>query len=268
MGKAQWFVKDIKRKKEGWSDELADLVSKEVTENKPIVQTSINHSISQLKQWVSIVDDTVILEVGCSNGFLLKRIRDIYPNAKIIGSDFIFKPLKNMEVVDAPLVQFDITNCPVKENSIDCVIISNVLEHVKDDKKAVTEIYRALKPNGVVIIEVPAGQSLYDIFDKIVYHWRRYNMSELRNLLENSGFEIVFKSHIGFLVFPLFWIGKKKNRRLFKSSKDIQKQVVLETLRAGKRNIFLKVLFVLESMIRQVVYLPCGIRCVITCRKV
>jgi ubiquinone/menaquinone biosynthesis C-methylase UbiE len=38
------------------------------------------------------------------------------------------------------------------------------LEHIEDDREAIKQVYRILKPGGVAVIEVPAGPQLFDIF--------------------------------------------------------------------------------------------------------
>ena len=49
----------------------------------------------------------------------------------------------------------DITNLPLPDNSYDVVFASHVLEHVPDDRKAVSEIHRILRPGGIAILPVP-----------------------------------------------------------------------------------------------------------------
>lgn len=49
----------------------------------------------------------------------------------------------------------DIQNLPFADESFDVVYASHVLEHIPDDHKAITEIHRILKPNGLAILPVP-----------------------------------------------------------------------------------------------------------------
>lgn len=57
-----------------------------------------------------------------------------------------------MEGID---VQCDMTNLPFKDADFDFVCACHVLEHIKDDYKALSEIRRVLKPNGIAILSVP-----------------------------------------------------------------------------------------------------------------
>lgn len=72
-----------------------------------------------------------------------------------------FKKLNNLEYytadMESPIADYklDIQNIPFENNSYDIVICNHVLEHVPDDKKAMSEIYRILKPGGFAILQVP-----------------------------------------------------------------------------------------------------------------
>lgn len=52
-------------------------------------------------------------------------------------------------------IKADICKLPFKENSYDLVLCNHVLEHVQDDKKAISELYRVLKKGGTLIAQVP-----------------------------------------------------------------------------------------------------------------
>ena len=75
---------------------------------------------------------------------------------------------------------------------------------VKDDEKALIEAHKLLNTDGVLILEVPSGNFLYDEYDKELLHFRRYNMKDLVKKIENAGFRIEKKTHLGFLLFPFF----------------------------------------------------------------
>jgi SAM-dependent methyltransferase len=56
------------------------------------------------------------------------------------------------EVAD---VQADVTNLPFEDSSFDVIVCAHVLEHVPDDRSAITELYRVLRPEGTAVIQVP-----------------------------------------------------------------------------------------------------------------
>ena len=72
-----------------------------------------------------------------------------------------FKKLKNISYdtidLNSPIadIKADICNLPFLDNSYDFILCNHVLEHIVDDNKAIKELYRVLKKNGIGIFQVP-----------------------------------------------------------------------------------------------------------------
>ena len=72
-----------------------------------------------------------------------------------------FRRMKNLDYTTADLdpalamIQMDITNIEFGDNSFDVILCNHVLEHVPDDRKAMQELYRVLRPGGWAILQVP-----------------------------------------------------------------------------------------------------------------
>jgi ubiquinone/menaquinone biosynthesis C-methylase UbiE len=58
------------------------------------------------------------------------------------------------------MVKMDITQIEYPSESFDAIICSHVLEHVQDDRRAMSELYRVLKPGGWAVLQVPLSLSL------------------------------------------------------------------------------------------------------------
>ena len=58
----------------------------------------------------------------------------------------------------------DITRIPLEDDRFDLVVANHVLEHVPDDAKALSEVYRVLKPGGVAILQTPYAALLHNTF--------------------------------------------------------------------------------------------------------
>jgi len=87
--------------------------------------------------------ETDVLHVSPEN-FLRKIFKEKYKS--YISSDLY------REDVDQ---QFDIQSIPYPDNSFDLVFASHVLEYVKDDRQAIQEIKRVLRPGGLAFLPVP-----------------------------------------------------------------------------------------------------------------
>jgi 2-polyprenyl-3-methyl-5-hydroxy-6-metoxy-1,4-benzoquinol methylase len=61
---------------------------------------------------------------------------------------------------DNVLIKLDISKSPLHNNIFDLVICNHVLEHIIDDKRAMSELYRILKPGGMAILQVPISRYL------------------------------------------------------------------------------------------------------------
>lgn len=78
---------------------------------------------------------------------------------KVINLKYITAELDNADAT----VMMDITNIPCNDNSFDVIYCSHVLEHVVDDRKAISELHRVLKPNGWAAIMVPTvGETTFE----------------------------------------------------------------------------------------------------------
>ncbi len=252
----------------GWTDELTTLHEESAGSNHFIDCASRHYVLEQLLKYMKGLS-SVVLEVGCSSGFMLRLIREYLPDAVVMGSDVICGALKQLAscMPEVPLFQFDLANCPLPDNCVDVVILLNVLEHIDDDKAAVQQIYRILKPGGIAIIEVPAGPHLYDIYDKMLLHRRRYTLSGLLDLVHKTGFDVLKQSHLGFFVYPGFSMIKRKNKHLSLSDDSAIQEIVEKDIKNTGDSRLLKFLMQIELLLGRWISYPFGIRCLVTCTK-
>jgi len=80
-----------------------------------------------------------------------------------------------------------------------------MLEHIQNDSEVLQEIRRSLKPEGIIIVTVPASQALWSNFDDMAHHYRRYSQKILIELFEQNGFQIEYISCFFFFLFPLVY---------------------------------------------------------------
>lgn len=77
----------------------------------------------------------------------------------------LFKASPNIDYTSADLdmptamLKMDITNITLPDNTFDVIICNHVLEHIPDDHKALTELFRVLKPGGFAILQTPVNES-------------------------------------------------------------------------------------------------------------
>jgi SAM-dependent methyltransferase len=252
----------------GWTDELTELHEAVGGAEHPIDAASRARALEQLSHFVT-QDGAIVLEVGISSGWFLRDARRAFPRALVIGSDYVAAPLERLasEMPGVPLLQLDLTRCPLHDACVDAVVALNVLEHIADDGAAVREIHRILKPGGAAVIELPAGPSLFDVHDKVLMHHRRYTLAQAVGLFERSGFRVRNASHLGFFVYPAFAAAKLRGKRHLTFSDAEQREVVARSIRRTRVSRALKLAVSVEQVLGRIVDYPIGVRCVFTAVK-
>jgi len=247
---------------EGWTDHLTNIHEEAHGDSHPIDVFSRNNCIRSIKKFQN-TNPQVILDIGCSSGYLIEKLILKFPKSLVIGADVIKEPLHRLsqKLKNTPFIRFDLLKNPFQESFADVITLLNVAEHISDDKKAFEECYKILKPNGILIIEVPAIQLLYDSYDKELKHYRRYNLKELEQKLKNIGFKIKFKSHLGFFLFPLFFLVKLTNKIFGNKNLTVSQS-------KKSNNFIIKFLLRIEENFFKNVYFPIGIRCFFCVEKV
>lgn len=89
---------------------------------------------------------------------------------------------------------------PYADNSFDLVCAFDVIEHVEEDQKAVSEIRRVCRQGGHIFCTVPAYNFLWSQHDDVNHHWRRYTAASFQKLFSEC--RIVFESYFNSILFP------------------------------------------------------------------
>jgi SAM-dependent methyltransferase len=255
----QAFLRYVDQASVNWSEGLEDLHE----------QSSRVHFLdawtrrAMLGQLEGLPRPPVLADVGCSSGYLLEDLRASYPDATLIGIDLIASGLRKAHalVPQARLLQADACALPLRDASVDAALSANLLEHVPDDVLALAELRRVLRPGARALVVVPSGPGLFDYYDRFLGHERRYGRGELAEKARGVGLEILLDTHLGWLLYPPFWLVKKRNRRLGPlADEELRRRVgrdIAETTdsRAGRLACALE-----ERMLRAGVRAPFGIR--------
>lgn len=200
-----------------------------------------------------------ILDAGCGTGALLKELGRY---GEVHGVDVAPEAVRycrrrGLERVE----QGSVEALPFPNGMFDLVLALDVLEHVEDDLKAFSEIGRALKPDGTVIIFVPAFMFLWGVTDVVSRHYRRYTLPELRARVAARGFTVLRASYFNFFLFlPI--LAARLGVRLFR----IQPREENET-GIGVFNGFWYHIFHLESRLLRWLSFPFGISLLIVAQK-
>lgn len=103
-----------------------------------------------------------VLDIGCGGGWLAKAL--CAKGQCVISTDISSKnPIKAVDNIPEPThfgLVADAFSLPIKKNSIDCVVSSEVIEHVPDPKAFIASLYEVLVPGGTLIITTPYNEKI------------------------------------------------------------------------------------------------------------
>ncbi len=146
-----------------------------------------------------------VLDAGCGTGLNLEWLRRYASEENIFGLDYSSdaidfcreRKLKN-------LVQASATDLPFADEYFDLVASFDVLVQLFDDgdEKAINEMYRVLKPNGVIFVRGAAYKWMRSGHDIAVNSQRRYTLNELKSKIETAGFTVLRSTYANTLLFP------------------------------------------------------------------
>ena len=145
---------------------------------------------------------STILDLGCSGGVTIQQlVRSGFTN--VGGLDISPAAIERCRQAGLTnLHAMDAQSPDLPDDTVDLIIASDVLEHLADEAAALRAWFRILRPNGVVLVFVPAFRFMWSPHDIVNQHYRRYRLPELEARLAAAGFETLRRSYWNFLIFP------------------------------------------------------------------
>lgn len=125
-----------------------------------------------------------------------------------------------------PDLSGSVENIPMEKLSVDSVLSTQVLEHVKNPQKAVEEFYRVLKSGGYCLVTVPQLSELHEE----PHDYFRFTKFGLEEMFKNAGFKIVLTEERGG-----FWVSDAQMRiryviDLFRLNKHFLLRVIFKPI--------------------------------------
>lgn len=207
-----------------------------------------------------------ILDVGCGTGGTMLALQQY---GKVWGIDISKlcidyckkNGLKNVQIAGA-------TKLPFKENTFDIVLMLDVIEHVKNDNKAMAEAKRVLKPNGLLLITIPALPLVWSVYDTEQGHHKRYLANDLRVLAQNNQLHIHKITYFNFILsIPIAFIRYIARFPAFARLTNYESSVNLNIAHHWLLNKILTIVFNGEIWLTRFISYPFGISLFAVFRK-
>ena len=169
--------------------------------------------------------DLRILDAGCGTGGNADFLRRY---GSSVGLDLSRQALQlGYRRLPGWILGGSVMELPFKADVFDLVTSFDVLYHraVLDERAALRETRRVLKPGGKLLIRLPAYQWLFARHDRAVHTRHRYTAAEVRKLIGEAGFEVEHISYVNSLLFPLV-LGQRMLERLAPHNGDTESDLL------------------------------------------
>lgn len=204
----------------------------------------------------------VAVDIGCGSGRnmqLLAHHADV-----VMGLDRAPAALELATSHGFQTANADGQVLPLADCSVDLLSALDVLEHLDDDMLALAEFHRVLRPDGLLLVTVPAYRFLWSEHDEALMHRRRYVASELHAKLSRSGFRMLKRSYaVFFTFFPIVFY--RLFRGLFPKDPFAPKASHIEL--PGLLNNFLIQMLRFEAWMTRAINLPWGTSIVVLAQR-
>ena len=118
---------------------------------------------------VAVKETDTVLDAGCGVGCLGQIALGLGLDISAwVGIDQVEEFVKRASNWYPKAVVGSLTQIPLSDESVDCILCSEVIEHIPNYEKAIFEMMRVLKPRGVVVLTTPNGYSLSERIKSLV----------------------------------------------------------------------------------------------------
>lgn len=137
----------------------------------------------------------VIVDLGSADGLMLSTIKKTFLSSRCIGIELSWELLNSNTDGDINLLQGNVSDLPLTDDSADIVVSTAVIEHLHHPEKFLQEAKRVLKPQGLMVLTSPdpfwekVATTLGHLKDD--QHCKVMNMRELTDLFRETGFTIL-----------------------------------------------------------------------------
>lgn len=156
--------------------------------------------------------DLRMIDCGCGTGYNLKTL--LQPYGRAFAFDMTPDALQRARARGGPLVRADMEHVPFLSGTFDLVTSFDVVHSVTDDRKALREMSRVLKPGGYVVMNVVALELLRGDHSAVWGEQRRYTRRSGARLVEDAGLEAVRITYLFASLVPMILAVRMAQRML------------------------------------------------------
>lgn len=213
--------------------------------------------LSTIRRTTGSVAGMRVLDIGCGTGFVTAALEragmeawgiDMHRAALVYARSRLRGPLFSNDAATLPFFR-----------DFELASLFDVIEHLDDDAGAIHQAATVLRPNGAVVVTVPAGPHLWTKYDEVIGHKRRYDRQSLEAALQSAGLEPISVAYFSCL--PLLaQIAQRWVARGMRSSSSDTIEIVRQALAVppAPLNVLFRLAIRAEGPLRQLPWMRGG----------
>lgn len=156
--------------------------------------------------------DALVVDMGCGEGITLENAGRLFPEKCFIGIDGLKENLLICRNHHLKVAAGDVYQLPFKNDAFDCIFLLEVIEHLTEPERALTEMHRILRPQGRMVMIFP-NDAIFKIVRLLTLklkeafydpgHLRQWTPWDMKVFLNQHGFRILKQKNIPFFIWHL-----------------------------------------------------------------
>jgi SAM-dependent methyltransferase len=202
-----------------------------------------------------------VIDIGCGTGGFAKILSENYKVTCLDTEPIALEYCSKRGLSD--LHNCILSDFQKGDRKLTAAFMLDVIEHIEDDKSVVKEVYDLLEPGGYFISTVPAYQWLWSYHDVMHMHYRRYNINNFSNLIQNAGFQVKYSSYFNTFLFPPAFLKRMLDKT---DPNDIKGKPPVDEVAPWMNKLF-KSIFSAESSFLPNLSFPFGLSIIVVSQK-
>lgn len=202
-----------------------------------------------------------LLDAGCGTGATMRYFRGAFPLFQCVGMDVDEGACRvALSKSGWPICAASVNQLPFQDASFDAIVSADVLCHSGVDvDAALADFHRTLRPDGVLVLSLPAYQWMMSFHDRAVSTERRFNRTQLRARIQRAGYGEVRITYWNTLLFPVMMLHRKLGNQA--ASSDVR------PVAAPVDTIFRTIMWIENRLLRWGIVLPFGGSVLLTAKR-
>ena len=156
--------------------------------------------------------DSLVVDLGCGEGITLENAGRLFPEKCFIGIDGLKENLLICRNHHLKVAAGDVYQLPFKNDAFDCIFLLEVIEHLTEPERVLTEMHRILRPQGRMVMIFP-NDAVFKIARLLTLklkeafydpgHLRQWTPWDMKVFLNHHGFRILKQKSIPFFIWRL-----------------------------------------------------------------